>query len=1548
VSASQTLHTVAPATITASTGGTVSTITVTARDQFNNVIRGKSVTLAATGTGNTLTQPAALTNVNGVATGTLSSTVIGQKTVSVTVTGVAITQTRIVTVNPAAANRLAFVIQPTSATAGVAIAPAIQVEIRDQFENRTTSTAGVTLAIGTNPGGGTLTGGGPLNAVAGRATFPAASINRSGTGYTLTATSGSLTAATSTAFSITAAGVSASQSTVVAAPGSITASSGITTSTITVTARDQFGNPISGATVVLAASGSGNTLTQPVGTTSAGGVATGTLSSTVAQAKTVSATINTVAITQTAAVTVTPAAVSAAQSTVGAAPGSIVASSGGTTSTITVTARDLFNNPISGATVALAATGTGNALVQPGSTNASGVATGTISSTVAETKAVSATVNGLAVTQTASVTVTAAAVSAALSTVSAAPGSIVASSGGTTSTITVTARDQFSNPISGATVALAATGTGNGLVQPAGSTSASGVTTGTLSATVAQAKTVSATINSVAITQTASVTVTAAAVSAAQSTVSAAPGSIVASSGGATSTITVTARDQFSNPVGGATVALAASGSGNNLVQPVGTTSASGVATGTLSSTAAQAKTVSATINAVAITQTATVTVTAAAAAAIAVSAGNGQSAPVNTAVAVDPAVIVRDGFNNPVSGVTVTFTLTGGGGTIVPASPAAIQTDAAGIAALTTWTLGAASGVNTLSAASGSLSGSPVVFTATATSGPVSAALSSVGAAPGSIAASSGATTSTVTVTARDQSGNPIAGATVVVAATGSGNTVTQPGVTNASGVATGALSSTAAETKTVSATINGVAVTQTAAVIVTPAAVSAGQSLVSAAPASIVASGGGATSTITVTARDQFTNPVNGATVVLSATGTGNTLAQPAGTNASGVATGTLSSTVAQTKTVAATINGVPVTQTATVTVTAAAAAAIAVSAGNGQTATVNTAVATAPAVVVHDAFGNPVGGVEVAFTVTAGGGSILPAAPSIATNASGVATLNRWTLGTTAGANTLQAAASGLAGSPVVFTATATPAAATQIAVHAGDAQVATVNTAVLTDPAVIARDQFGNPVPGVSVTFTVTGGGGAIAPVSPATVITDINGVAALSSWTLGTGAGANTLSAASGGLAGSPVAFTATGTAGAVSAAQSTVAAAPGSIVASSGGATSAITATARDQFGNPITGATVALTATGTGNTVTQPAGPTGPGGVASGAVSSTFAQAKTVSATINGVPVTQTATVTVTAAAASSIALQAGSGQSATVTTAVAVDPAVIVSDAFGNPVGGVNVTFTVTAGGGSIAPASPATIATGVDGIAALTSWTLGTSTAQANTLSAASGALAGSPVLFTATATPGAPSATQSSITTLPAVITASSGGSASTVTVTVRDQFNNPVSGVAVAIFTTGTDNAITQPAGPTSASGVTNGTLSSTRAENKTVSATINGVLITQTATLEVTPAAAAQLAFTQQPSNAAANTAISPPVVVTVRDSFGNTVTGFAGTVTMQIAQDASLLQNAQLGGLNPVSVVNGAATFANLAINELGVGYTLRAVAGALSVVSAAFSIIP
>jgi hypothetical protein len=64
------------------------------------------------------------------------------------------------------------------------------------------STAAVTMAIGTNPGGGTLSGTLTVNAVAGVATFSNLSINNPGNGYTLVATSTGLTSATSTPFTV--------------------------------------------------------------------------------------------------------------------------------------------------------------------------------------------------------------------------------------------------------------------------------------------------------------------------------------------------------------------------------------------------------------------------------------------------------------------------------------------------------------------------------------------------------------------------------------------------------------------------------------------------------------------------------------------------------------------------------------------------------------------------------------------------------------------------------------------------------------------------------------------------------------------------------------------------------------------------------------------------------------------------------------------------------------------------------------------------------------------------------------------------------------------------------------------------------------------------------------------------------------------------------------------------------------------------------------------------------------------------------------------------
>jgi hypothetical protein len=107
------------------------------------------------------------------------------------------------------ASRLAFTVQPATTTVNVPFAVPVSVSITDAGGNVITTGAdsirSVTLAIGVNPGMGTLTCTGGLTraAVAGVATFPGCSINQAGTGYTLVATSPGLTSATSTAFNVT-------------------------------------------------------------------------------------------------------------------------------------------------------------------------------------------------------------------------------------------------------------------------------------------------------------------------------------------------------------------------------------------------------------------------------------------------------------------------------------------------------------------------------------------------------------------------------------------------------------------------------------------------------------------------------------------------------------------------------------------------------------------------------------------------------------------------------------------------------------------------------------------------------------------------------------------------------------------------------------------------------------------------------------------------------------------------------------------------------------------------------------------------------------------------------------------------------------------------------------------------------------------------------------------------------------------------------------------------------------------------------------------------
>lgn len=181
-------------------------------------------------------------------------------------------------------------------------------------------------------------------------------------------------------------------------------------------------------------------------------------------------------------------------------------------------------------------------------------------------------------------------------------------------------------------------------------------------------------------------------------------------------------------------------------------------------------------------------------------------------------------------------------------------------------------------------------------------------------------------------------------------------------------------------------------------------------------------------------------GVTVQWQVTDGGGSLASTStatGADGSTTATWTLGTTVGPNGARASVSGLEPVTFAATAT--AGPAATVTIQAGDGQTAPVGSAVPVAPAVLVRDAFGNPVAGAQVAFAVTTGGGSVSGggggrggggggggAGGNEIANAAGIATVGSWRLGPTPGTNTLTATVAGV--SPVVFTATGVAAMAT----------------------------------------------------------------------------------------------------------------------------------------------------------------------------------------------------------------------------------------------------------------------------------------------------------------------------------------------------------------------------------------------------------------------------------------------------------------------------------------------------------------------------------------
>ena len=272
---------VAPSTVTADSVIRPQ-IEVVAHDALGNVADGftGNVTLAIANNpaSGILTGTATVPAVAGIAAFTdLSIDKAGTGyTLSASATGPSGATSAGFDVTAAAASHLVFTVEPSSTTAGANLAPALQVTAKDGSGNVVTGfTGNVTLTItaGTGTGDATLSGTTTKAAVAGVATFSDLSIDRSGTGYTLSSTGAGLTGSTSAAFDI-AAGTLTKLAFTTQPAGAVAGA----TLTTTVTGQDALGNTVPSFTgsvaVTIGANPAGGTLSGTAAVNAVAGVAT--------------------------------------------------------------------------------------------------------------------------------------------------------------------------------------------------------------------------------------------------------------------------------------------------------------------------------------------------------------------------------------------------------------------------------------------------------------------------------------------------------------------------------------------------------------------------------------------------------------------------------------------------------------------------------------------------------------------------------------------------------------------------------------------------------------------------------------------------------------------------------------------------------------------------------------------------------------------------------------------------------------------------------------------------------------------------------------------------------------------------------------------------------------------------------------------------------------------------------------------------------------------------------------------------------------------------
>ncbi len=1485
------------------TSGTTRVLTATIQDVNGITVTAGpdstlSVTFAKTAGAGSVTGLGSVAAVAGVASLTVTGSLAGSVTIAASATGsggvlAAGTGNPITfTVVAGAVSKLAFGSQPSNTTAGVAISPSVTVQILDAAGNLTASVASVTVAIGTNPGGGTLSGTLVKAAVAGVATFSsvALSINKAGTGYTLTAASGVLTGATSSAFNVT---VAAASKVVFGTQPSATTAGLVTTPSVTVQIQDALGNLTSSTASVTVAIGTnpgGGTLSGTLTVVAVAGVATFNDLSINKSGTGYTLTAASTGLTGATSSTFNITAAEAVRVVFGTQPSTRTAGLAITPS-VTVRVEDIFGN----------ATGTASVVVAIGTNPGGGTLSGTLTRSAVAGVATFANLSinkvGTGYTLTAASAGLTGATSSAFNITVAAASKVVfgtqpsATTAGLviTPSVTVQIQDSLGNLTSStASVTLAIT------TNPGGGT-LSGTLTVAAVAGVATFSDLSINKSGTGYKLTATSTGLTLAASSAFNITAAAASSLnfsvqpsnAAAGASISPAVKVQILDSFGNltaSTASVTVAIGTNPGGGTLAGTNPKAAAAGVATFTNLSinklgtgytlTAASAGLTGATSSAF--------NISAGAATKVVISA---QPSSTTAGVSISPSVtvLIEDSNSNvtsSVASVTVAIGTNPGGGTL---SGTLTVAAVAGVATFSDLSINKSGTGYTLTAASTGLTG------ATSSAFNITTAAASklnFGTQPSSRTAGV-AISPSVTVRVEDSFGNLTASTASVTVAIG-----TNPGGGTLSGTLTVAAVAGVATFNDLSINKSGIAYTLTVASSGLTGATSNTFNITAAAAARLSfgtqpsnsLAGVAISPSVTVRIEDTFGNLTASTASVTVAIGT-----NPGGGTLSGTLTVAAVAGVATFSNLSINKTGTGYSLTAASTgltgatssafnILAAAAAKVVFGTQPSNT-TAGVSISPSVTVLIQDSLGNlttSTAPVTVAIGTNPGGGT-LSGTLTVAAVA-GVATFNDLSIDKSGIAYTLTAASTGLTGATSsAFTITAAAAVRLNFGTHPSNA---TAGVAISPSVTVRVEDIFGNATGTASVTVAIgtnPGGGTLSGTLTRAAVA----GIATFNDLSINKSGIAYTLTVASSGLTGSTSnTFNIT----AAAAARLNFGTQPPNSVA--GVVISPpVTVRIEDTFGN-LTASTASVTvAIGT-----NPGGGTLSGtltvaAVAGVATFSTLSINKpgtgyTLTAASAGLTGTTSGTFNITAGAASK--LNFGT-QPSNATAGVAISPPVTVriEDTFGNltaSAASVTVAIGTNPGGGTV---SGTLTVSAVAGVATFNGLSINKS-GTAYTLTAASSGLTGATsVTFNITAA----AANHLDFSTQPSSTTAGVAISPS-VTVRIEDSFNNLTASTASVTVAIGTN-----PGGGTLSGTLTHAAVAGVATFNDlsidksgiayTLSAASAGLTGATSGAFNIT-AAAAHHFLVAAPAQATAGNSFT--VTVTAQDSFNNTATGYTGT----------------------------------------------------------------